>query len=166
MSINFLPPSLLQQSVVPPPSTPLAFLRSLPQFHEMRAQVRQDPTQLQQAVVALSQHHPQTLQAIQENPDEFLRMMNEPDSMVSGFLCPCLILCRHLPPLLLHSTKLLNCQHLIMTPYLGSKVSVLVGMKSSRRTWHVIETRVWLRIICSIIEERAFTITSTRPQIS
>jgi len=52
-------------------------LRNNPQFTQLAAVVRQNPQMLAQMLPALQQTNPQLLQAIQENPQAFMQMLQE-----------------------------------------------------------------------------------------
>jgi len=62
----------------------LAFLRNRPQFHQMRQLLRRDPSMLQAVMQQLGQTNPELLQLIQQNQDDFIRLINEPDSAAAG----------------------------------------------------------------------------------
>lgn len=57
---------------------PLAFLRSQPQFAQMRALLQQNPTLLAPLLQQLAQSNPQLLTLINEHQNEFYNMINEP----------------------------------------------------------------------------------------
>ncbi|CAK9297989.1 unnamed protein product [Gordionus sp. m RMFG-2023] len=80
--------SQLQQNILPPrgqdSSDPLAFLRNLPQFRQMRELVQQNPNLLQLFVQQLGQQNPQLLQRITENQERFIQMLNEPTNADSN----------------------------------------------------------------------------------
>lgn len=57
---------------------PLAFLRSTPQFAQMRTLIQQNPALLAPLLQSLSQSNPQLLQLITEHQNEFYNMLNEP----------------------------------------------------------------------------------------
>ncbi|CAB3365704.1 Hypothetical predicted protein [Cloeon dipterum] len=57
---------------------PLAFLRTQPQFQQMRQVVQQDPQLLNAVLQQIGQNNPALLQMITENQEAFVRMMNEP----------------------------------------------------------------------------------------
>lgn len=66
---------------------PLAFLRSQPQFAQMRALLQQNPSLLAPLLQQLAQSNPQLLSLINEHQNEFYNMINEPmdsDSSSSG----------------------------------------------------------------------------------
>lgn len=66
---------------------PLSFLRSQPQFAQMRQLLQQNPALLAPLLQQLAQSNPQLLQLINEHQAEFYNMINEPmdsDSSSSG----------------------------------------------------------------------------------
>jgi UV excision repair protein RAD23 len=70
---------------------PLAFLRSQPQFAQMRALLQQNPSLLAPLLQQLAQSNPQLLTLINEHQNEFYNMINEPmdsDSSSSGGSIP------------------------------------------------------------------------------
>ena len=63
---------------------PLSFLRSQPQFAQMRALLQQNPTLLAPLLQQLAQSNPQLLQLINEHQNEFYNMINEPMDAAGG----------------------------------------------------------------------------------
>ena len=61
-----------------PGEDPLSFLRTQPQFAQMRALLQQNPTLLAPLLQQLAQSNPQLLQLINEHQNEFYNMINEP----------------------------------------------------------------------------------------
>ncbi|GAB6031642.1 UV excision repair protein rad23 [Chamberlinius hualienensis] len=59
---------------------PLAFLRSQPQFQQMRQVIQQNPQLLNAVLQQIGQSNPQLLQLISQNQEAFVRMINEPSS--------------------------------------------------------------------------------------
>jgi len=57
---------------------PLAFLRSQPQFAQMRSLLQQNPSLLAPLLQQLAQSNPQLLTLINEHQNEFYNMINEP----------------------------------------------------------------------------------------
>lgn len=59
-------------------SDALAELRAHPQFEQLRAVVQRNPQALNQVLQSLAATHPQLLQQITQNQEEFVRMLQEP----------------------------------------------------------------------------------------
>ncbi|CAN0373236.1 unnamed protein product, partial [Ectocarpus sp. 8 AP-2014] len=57
---------------------PLNFMRFHPQFDELRGLVREDPAMLPQVLQGLATQSPELIERINQHPDDFLRLMNEP----------------------------------------------------------------------------------------
>eukprot|EP00761_Pharyngomonas_kirbyi_P003995 gb/GECH01003999.1/.p1 GENE.gb/GECH01003999.1/~~gb/GECH01003999.1/.p1 ORF type:complete len:440 (+),score=127.11 gb/GECH01003999.1/:1-1320(+) len=55
-------------------------LQSMPQFEELRSTVQSNPQLLQPIIQRIGQQNPQLLQLINNNPEEFIRILNEPSS--------------------------------------------------------------------------------------
>jgi UV excision repair protein RAD23 len=67
---------------------PLAFLRSQPQFAQMRTLIQQNPTLLAPLLQQLAQTNPQLLQLINEHQNEFYQMISEPLEGEGGAAAP------------------------------------------------------------------------------
>jgi len=61
-------------------SNPLEFLRTQPQFQQMRQVIQQNPQLLNAVMQQIGQNNPQLLQLITQNQEAFVRMLNEPTS--------------------------------------------------------------------------------------
>nr|XP_022905929.1 UV excision repair protein RAD23 homolog B [Onthophagus taurus] len=59
---------------------PLAFLRTQPQFQQMRQVIQQNPQLLNAVLQQIGQTNPALLQLISQNQESFVRMLNEPSS--------------------------------------------------------------------------------------
>lgn len=57
---------------------PLAFLRTQPQFQQMRQVIQQNPQLLNAVLQQIGQTNPALLQLISQNQESFVRMLNEP----------------------------------------------------------------------------------------
>ncbi|CAM9963640.1 unnamed protein product [Ectocarpus sp. 4 AP-2014] len=57
---------------------PLNFMRFHPQFDELRGLVRESPAMLPQVLQGLATQSPELIERINQHPDDFLRLMNEP----------------------------------------------------------------------------------------
>ncbi|CAN0172729.1 unnamed protein product [Ectocarpus sp. 12 AP-2014] len=57
---------------------PLNFMRFHPQFDELRGLVRENPAMLPQVLQGLATQSPDLIERINQHPDDFLRLMNEP----------------------------------------------------------------------------------------
>lgn len=67
-----------------PGEEPLAFLRSQPQFQQMRSVVQQNPDLLNAVLQQIGQTNPALLQLISQNQEAFVRMLNEPQGGGGG----------------------------------------------------------------------------------
>lgn len=65
-------------------ANPLEFLRSQPQFQQMRQVIQQNPQLLNAVMQQIGQTNPQLLQLITQNQEAFVRMLNEPSSAGPG----------------------------------------------------------------------------------
>lgn len=70
---------------------PLAFLRTQPQFQQMRTVVQQNPELLPTVLQQIGQSNPALLELISHNQEAFVRMLNEP--VAGGEKNSCILLC-------------------------------------------------------------------------
>lgn len=63
---------------------PLAFLRTQPQFQQMRQVIQANPQLLNAVLQQIGQSNPQLLQLISQNQEAFVRMLNEPSLSSAG----------------------------------------------------------------------------------
>ncbi|KAK0161061.1 hypothetical protein PV327_009578 [Microctonus hyperodae] len=73
-----------QESGNEPGQDPLAFLRSQPQFQQMRQVIQQNPQLLNAVLQQIGQSNPALLQLISQNQEAFVRMLNEPVGAAGG----------------------------------------------------------------------------------
>ncbi|KAJ3650399.1 hypothetical protein Zmor_016502 [Zophobas morio] len=67
---------------------PLAFLRSQPQFQQMKQVVQQNPQLLNAVLQQLGQTNPALLNLISQNQESFVRLLNEPSSGAPAAAAP------------------------------------------------------------------------------
>ncbi|CAH1111942.1 unnamed protein product [Psylliodes chrysocephalus] len=67
---------------------PLAFLRTQPQFQQMRQVIQQNPQLLNAVLQQIGQTNPALLQLISQNQESFVRMLNEPAGGGGGAQTP------------------------------------------------------------------------------
>jgi len=53
-------------------------LQNYPQFNQLRVAIQQNPNLLQPLLARIGQDHPELMELIQQNPEEFARLLNEP----------------------------------------------------------------------------------------
>ncbi|OQR70238.1 UV excision repair protein RAD23B-like [Tropilaelaps mercedesae] len=58
---------------------PLSFLRTQPQFQQMRNAIRENPALLESIIQQLGSNNPDMLRLITQNQDEFMHLLNEED---------------------------------------------------------------------------------------
>ncbi|XP_058791761.1 UV excision repair protein RAD23 homolog B [Phymastichus coffea] len=73
-----------QESLSESNQDPLAFLRSQPQFQQMRQVIQQNPQLLNPVLQQIGQTNPALLQLISQNQEAFVRMLNEPVGASGG----------------------------------------------------------------------------------
>ncbi|XP_042198582.1 UV excision repair protein RAD23 homolog B isoform X1 [Callorhinchus milii] len=77
------PPSQ-QTSQSTPSSNPLEFLRTQPQFQQMRQVIQQNPSLLPALLQQLGRDNPTLLQQITQHQEQFVQMLNDPVGEVAG----------------------------------------------------------------------------------
>uniref|UniRef100_A0A158R427 UV excision repair protein RAD23 n=1 Tax=Syphacia muris TaxID=451379 RepID=A0A158R427_9BILA len=65
-------------------SQALEFLRDIPQFEQLRELVQSNPSLLPQIIQQIAQSNPSLMEAIQNNQEEFLNLINSTDSEASS----------------------------------------------------------------------------------
>lgn len=98
--INGIPTNTDNEPSTPPASAPvaqsddveepLAFLRTQPQFQQMRSVVQQNPDLLDAVLQQIRQTNPALLQLISQNQEAFVQMLNEPAAGAQGNSTPSL----------------------------------------------------------------------------
>lgn len=73
-----IPPNLFGQQQQQQQPSPFDFLRSHPQFSQLRQMVQSNPQLLQPVLQQLGQQNPQLLQLISQHQQEFISLLNEP----------------------------------------------------------------------------------------
>ena len=63
---------------------PLAFLADNPSFQQIRALIRENPNMIGSLMTQLAQSNPELAQAIEENPNAFMQLIEEPDILAPG----------------------------------------------------------------------------------
>lgn len=66
----------------------MAFLRTQPQFQQMRQVIQQNPQLLNAVLQQIGQTNPALLQLISQNQESFVRMLNEPAGGGGGAQTP------------------------------------------------------------------------------
>ncbi|XP_045469280.1 UV excision repair protein RAD23 homolog B isoform X2 [Harmonia axyridis] len=78
---------------------PLAFLRTQPQFQQMRLVIQQNPQLLNAVLQQIGQTNPALLQLISQNQESFVRMLNEPTPAQGSAATPANTTTGPVPPL-------------------------------------------------------------------
>uniref|UniRef100_A0A8C1YIU6 UV excision repair protein RAD23 n=1 Tax=Cyprinus carpio TaxID=7962 RepID=A0A8C1YIU6_CYPCA len=81
---NPTPPAPQRPQPPPTSANPLEFLRSQPQFQQMRQIIQQNPALLPALLQQLGRDNPQLLQQITQHQERFVQMLNEPHGGEAG----------------------------------------------------------------------------------
>lgn len=78
MAVHYLVSGAPPSAYPPEQDNPLAFLRTVPEFHNIKTLVQANPGSLQSLLLSFGQQYPELMENINRNKEIFVRMLHEP----------------------------------------------------------------------------------------